>query len=87
MVLMWMADEDGRRPAPIKRCRQQPGGPLGCVQRSSGVEDDAIAVRVSDLDAAPADLLSAAMNGEAKAHAGSLSFLASPTASTAEMAG
>jgi hypothetical protein len=87
MVLVWMADEDSSRATPIKRRRQQPGGALGRVERSPGIKDNAVTVRMRDLDAAPADLLCSAMDSEAKAHAGSLSFLASPTASTAEMAG
>ena len=65
MVLMRVTDEDRSRPAPIKRCSQQPGSALGRVERSPGVKDDAVTLRVRDLDAAPADLLSAAMNREA----------------------
>jgi hypothetical protein len=60
MVLVWVADQDGSRPAPIERCRQQAGGALGRVERSPGIEDKAGAVRVRDLGAAPANLLCAA---------------------------
>jgi hypothetical protein len=59
---MWMTNQDGSRVAPIKRYRQQASGALGRVKRSPGVEDEAITVRVCDLDAAPADLPSTAMN-------------------------
>ena len=64
MVLVRMADEDGRRACPIKRCGQEAGGAFRRVQRPPGVEDEAVSVRVRDLDAAPADLLGAAMNGK-----------------------
>lgn len=62
MVLVRMADEDGRRACPIKRCGHETGGAFRRVERAPGVEDETVAVRVRDLDAAPADLLSAAVD-------------------------
>jgi hypothetical protein len=40
----------------------RPVAPSGAVERAPGVEDETVAVRVRDLDAAPADLLSAAVD-------------------------
>lgn len=64
MVLVRMADEDGRRACPIKRCGQETGGAFRRVERPSCAEDEAVSVRVRYLDATPADLLSAAVDGK-----------------------
>jgi hypothetical protein len=64
MVLVGMADEEGRRACPIKRYGQEAGGAFGRVERPPGVEDEAVSVRVCDLDATPADLLGAAVDGK-----------------------
>ena len=69
MVLVRMADEDGRRACPIKRCGQEAGGAFRRVQRPPGVEDEAVSVRVRDLDAAPADLLSTTVDSEGQGQA------------------
>ena len=47
---------------------------------------EAVAIRVRDLYATPADLLGAAVNSETEAHARNLRFLASPTGRTEEKA-
>ena len=64
MILMGMADEDGRRSGPIQRGRQQASGAFRRVERSPGIEDKAVAIRMHDFDAGPTDLLRAAMDGE-----------------------
>jgi len=61
MILMGMADEDGCRSGPIQRRRKQAGGAFRRVEWPPGVEDKAVAIRVLDFDAGPADLLRAAM--------------------------
>ena len=64
MVLVWMADEDGRRACPIERCGQEAGGAFRRVERPTCVEDETVSVRVRDLDATPADLLGATVDGK-----------------------
>ena len=63
MILMGMADQDGRRTGPIKRRRQQASGAFRRVEWPPGIEDKTVAIRVHDFDAGPADLLRAAMDG------------------------
>jgi len=64
MVLMGMTDQHSRWAGPIKRSRQQTSGAFRRVQRSPGIKDKAVAIRVHDFDAGPADLLRAAVDGE-----------------------
>jgi hypothetical protein len=49
---------------PIKRSRHQAGCALGRVKRPPGIMDDVVALWVLDLDAASADLLGTAVDGE-----------------------
>lgn len=62
--LMGMTDQDRRRTGPIQRRRQQASRAFRCVQRSSGIKDNAVAIRVLDFDPGPTDLLRAAMDGK-----------------------
>jgi hypothetical protein len=56
----------------VERPGQEPGGALRRVERPPGVEDEAVAVRMGDLDAAPADLLRAAMDRKGQGQAPAL---------------
>jgi hypothetical protein len=67
MVLMRMANQDGRRAGPIEGRGQQARCAFGGVQRSPGIEDEAVSVRVLDLDATPTDLLSSAVDRQPNA--------------------
>ena len=70
MVLVRMADQDGRRAAPVERCGQQLSGAIRSIQRTSRVEDNTIAIRMLDFTAPPADLLSTSVDGLRKADKG-----------------
>lgn len=62
MILMRMTDQERRRPASVERFRQQAGRALRRVERPTGIEDEAIAIRVLDFDADATDLPCAAMD-------------------------
>lgn len=65
MVLMRMADQHRRGPLAIERLGQQPRRAFRRIERSSGIEDQPLAGSlVRNLNAAPADLLGAAMDGK-----------------------
>ena len=67
MILMGMADENGRWPGPIQRRRQQAGRAFRRVERPPGIENKTATIRVRNLNAAPADLPRAAMDGQPNA--------------------
>lgn len=62
MILMRMTNQHRRRSAAVERYRQQTGGAFWRVQRTPGIENDAITVRMRYFNAASADLLRTAMN-------------------------
>jgi hypothetical protein len=64
MILMGMADEDGRRTGPIQRRRQQASGAIRRVEWPPGIEDKTVAIRVLNFDAGSTNLPRAAMDGE-----------------------
>jgi hypothetical protein len=64
MILMGMADEDGRRTGPIQRRWQQASGTLRRIEWPPGIEDKAVAIRMLDFDAASANLVRAAVDGQ-----------------------
>jgi hypothetical protein len=72
MVLMRMADQNGRRSAAVERRRQQPGGSIRSIQRAPRIENEALATRMLDFNAAPTNLVGAAMDGEDYVQADSL---------------
>jgi hypothetical protein len=55
---MWMADEDRCRFCLIQRRRQKPCRTIRRIERSTRVEDEAVAGGMSYLNAASANLLS-----------------------------
>jgi len=62
VVLVRMADQNSGGAGTVERCRQQAGRALGRIQRTPGVEDDAVALRVHKLDATTTDLARAAVD-------------------------
>ena len=66
MILVWVTDEDGRWAASVKRRGQQAGRAVRRIKRPPCIKDESLALRVHDLDAAPADLLGPAVDRESK---------------------
>ena len=69
------------------RCKLGWRGEYGVrrVDWPSGIEDQSVTGRMSDLDATATDLLRAAVNGEAQAHNQIRIFLGSPAARTSSI--
>lgn len=68
VVLVRMADKNGGRATPIERYRQKSGCALGGIQRTAGIDEQAVTLRMHDFDATAADLPCAAMNCNGEAH-------------------
>ncbi len=77
MILMRMADQNRGRSSPVERGRKQSRRPVRRIQRPAGIEKQAFARGMNDLDAAPANLPGAAMNSESEAYGSTSSFMSS----------
>jgi hypothetical protein len=62
MILMGMADQDGRGAASVAPRREQTCRSVGRIQWPAGIEDEPVALWMRDFDAASTDLPGAAMN-------------------------
>lgn len=63
MVLMRVADQDGRQSAFVERLRKQARRAIRSIQGTPGVQNNSLATRMSYLNAASTNLLGTAMNG------------------------